>query len=86
MTHHGGLNMHFKLLREVHNTKVETPKLDNSQSNLEYERIIYSLMKALNAIMDSAPGLYESQFVDYNQSVLNKTQIAGLKEEDHEII
>ena len=43
-------------------------------------------MKALNAIMDSAPGLYESQFVDYNQSVLNKTQMAGLKEEDHEII
>ena len=31
-------------------------------------------MKALNGIMESAPGMYESQFFDLNQSVLNTTQ------------
>lgn len=31
-------------------------------------------MKALNGIMESAPGLCESQFFDYNQSILNTTQ------------
>jgi hypothetical protein len=49
---------------------VTTPVADSS---LHHEKIIYSLMKALNAIMDQTPGLYESQFMDYNQSILNTT-------------
>jgi len=52
MAHHGGLNMHFKLLRQHSSGEGEIPKLDNSKSSLYHEKIIYSLMKALNAIMD----------------------------------
>ena len=52
LAHHGGLNMHFKLLRQHSSGEGETPKLDNSKSSVHYEKVIYSLMKALNAIMD----------------------------------
>ena len=43
-------------------------------------------MKALNAIMDQTPGLYESQFMDYNQSILNTTTALRDIKEGEEII
>ena len=38
-------------------------------------------MKALNGIMESAPGMYESQFFDLNQSILNSTQLIKVETE-----